>query len=240
MHDADNMFLDNGKNREFWMMSVLSAIVIVSTSVAASAPSATQPPARIATTHEDMPFTPGGKYRRGDMKRPRPAVVDPGTPSTKDCPGRPPADAVVLFNGKDLSHWETVCHRNGKREVVPAGWRVHDGCMEVETKTRTGSIYSKEEFGDCQIHVEWATPAKVEGHGQGRGNSGILLEGHSEIQVLDSYQNDTYPDGQAAALYHRYPPLVNASRGTGPVADLRHCLRAPRFDRQRHPRGRRG
>lgn len=210
--------------------------IMVAIPLCAAEPSRSRPQvgSQRGAAEDDIPFTPGGKYRRGDINRPRPAVIDPGTESTEDQPGRPPSDAVVLFDGKDLSHWETVRHRNGKREILPANWKVQDGYMEVETKTRTGSIYSKEKFGDCQIHVEWATPAKVEGRGQGRGNSGILLEGHTEIQVLDSYHNDTYPDGQAAALYHRYPPLVNASRGPGQWQTFDIVFEAPRLDAKGH------
>lgn len=116
-----------------------------------------------------------------------------------------PSDALVLFDGKDLSKWQTM--KGGE-----AKWTVADGAMTVN---RTGSIRTKDEFGDVQLHVEWAAPSEVKGEGQGRGNSGIYLQGRYEIQVLDSYNNKTYFDGQAGAFYGHNAPLVNASRKPG-------------------------
>ena len=117
-----------------------------------------------------------------------------------------PSDAIVLFDGKDLSQW-----KNEKGEA--AQWKVvGDGSVEVNG---TGSIVTKQEFGDCQLHVEWATPAAVKGDGQGRGNSGVYLQGRYEIQVLDSYNNKTYFNGQAGAFYLHSAPLVNASLKPG-------------------------
>ncbi len=132
-------------------------------------------------------------------KEQEPPVVDPG-PS-----GGPPSDAIVLFDGKDLSKWKN--DKGGE-----ARWKVADGFMEVNG---TGSIVTREQFGDVQLHVEWAAPAEVKGEGQGRGNSGVYLQGRYEIQVLDSYQNKTYPNGQAGAFYGHAAPLVNASRKPG-------------------------
>jgi len=121
-------------------------------------------------------------------------------------PGPPPSDAIVLFDGKDLSKWQDA---NGGE----AKWKLPgDGTMEVNS---TGSIMTKEEFGDVQLHVEWATPKEVKGEGQGRGNSGVYLQGRYEIQVLDSYNNKTYFNGQAGAFYEHNAPLVNASRKPG-------------------------
>jgi hypothetical protein len=128
-----------------------------------------------------------------------PPVIDPGPV------GGPPSDAIVLFDGKDLSKWKG--DHGGE-----ARWKVTDGYVEV---TGTGSIVTKEEFADVQVHVEWATPAEVKGDGQGRGNSGVYLQGRYEIQVLDSYQNKTYFNGQAAAFYLHSAPLVNACRRPG-------------------------
>ncbi len=125
-----------------------------------------------------------------------PRVVDPGPV------GGPPSDALVLFDGKDLSQWKN--DKGGE-----AKWKVADGFAEVNG---TGSIVTREEFGDVQLHVEWAAPAEVKGEGQGRGNSGVYLQGRYEIQVLDSYHNKTYPNGQAGAFYGHSAPLVNASR----------------------------
>src|SRR6266853_5872569 len=135
-------------------------------------------------------------------------------------PGPPPSDAIVLFDGKDLSQW------NGDRNG-PAKWEIKNG---VATVNGTGSISTKQEFGDCRLHVEWATPEKVEGEGQGRGNSGILLQGRYEVQVLDSYINKTYYHGQAGAIYKQYAPLVNACRKPGEWQSYEIIFHAPRFD----------
>lgn len=173
---------------------------------------------------DDTPYLPGGKWRVHDSQRPRPAVVVPPTPSTQEEPGRPPSDAVVLFDGTDLSGWYT---RNDDDEVEEARWKVEDGYMEVVGGA--GSIISKEEFGDCQVHVEWAAPSKVEGTSQGRGNSGVILMGFYEIQVLDSYENMSYADGQASAMYGQFPPLVNASRPPGHWQTYDIVFEAPVF-----------
>lgn len=157
-----------------------------------------------------------------DEKRPQPRVVDPGTASTSEAPGRAPADAIVLFDGKDLSQWRS------QKDGGPAPWKVESGYMEVVAGS--GGIQTAAGFGDCQLHVEWATPAPPRGSGQDRGNSGVFLMGQYEVQVLDSYGNTTYPDGQAAALYGQYPPLVNASRPPGQWQTYDIVFRAPRFD----------
>jgi hypothetical protein len=132
-------------------------------------------------------------------------------------PGPPPADAVVLFAGKDLAKW--------RGEKGEARWKIEGDAMVVNG---TGSLITKEEFGDCQLHVEWAAPAKVEGEGQGRGNSGVYLQGRYEIQVLDSYDNKTYPDGQAGAFYGHRPPLVNVSRPPGEWQSYDIVFHAPK------------
>ena len=157
-----------------------------------------------------------------DMNRPQPVIVEPGTPSVQERPGRAPADAKVLFDGSDLANWESA-----KEKGQPAQWRVTAGAMEVTNGT--GDIQTKEPFGDCQLHVEWATPSISKGSGQDRGNSGIFLMGLYEVQVLDSYQNKTYPDGQAGAIYGQYPPLVNASRPQGRWQTYDIVFQAPRF-----------
>jgi len=120
-------------------------------------------------------------------------------------PGPPPSDALVLFSGKDLSQWKN--EKGGE-----AKWKVEEG---VATVNGTGSIITKEEFGDVQLHVEWATPSEVKGEGQGRGNSGVYLQGRYELQVLDSYKNSTYVNGQAGSIYKQGIPLVNPSRKPG-------------------------
>jgi hypothetical protein len=170
--------------------------------------------------YTDTPFLPGGKWRVHDGARPQPAVVDPGTASTQEQAGRPPSDAVVLFDGKDLSHW-----LDDKGE--PAAWTVEDGAMVV--KAGKGTVRTREEFGDCQLHIEWSAPTLGMGSGQGRGNSGVFLFGRYEIQVLDSHGNKTYPDGQASAIYGQYPPLVNASRKPGQWQTYDILFTAPRF-----------
>ncbi len=163
----------------------------------------------------EKPFTPGGKWRQGDMERPRPRVVSPPAFSSEQAPGQPPSDAIVLLNGKDMAAWK----RDPRKEDMPGSadtalWKVTPDYVEIVPKS--GSIRTRESFkGDLQVHLEWRTPSEVVGKGQGRGNSGVFIGGFPEIQVLDSWQNDTYPDGQAAGLYNNYPPLVNASRKPG-------------------------
>ncbi|MBA7669815.1 hypothetical protein ES703_77949 [subsurface metagenome] len=144
-----------------------------------------------------------------DMSRPRPPVVTPG-----EQPGQPPSNAIVLFDGKDLSQWVSpLLSCESKKGDGPAKWKVENGYMEVVKET--GDIRTKQSFGDCHLHIEWATPAKVRGSGQDRGNSGVFLMSTYELQILDSYNNKTYADGQAAALYGRKPPSVNACRPPG-------------------------
>ena len=135
-------------------------------------------------------------------------------------PGPPPADAIVLFDGTDLSQWQT-------ESGGAPGWEVKDG---VATVTKTGNIVTKQPFGDCQLHIEWATPAEVKGDGQGRGNSGVIFQERYELQVLDSYQNKTYFNGQAGAVYSQYPPLVNVCRKPGEWQTYDVIFHAPRFD----------
>ena len=125
----------------------------------------------------------------------------------------------MLFDGKDLKHW---VGGNGK----PAKWKVENGYMEVN---KTGTIKTKEAFGSCQLHVEWASPAEVKSKSQGRGNSGVMIMGKYEIQVLDSFNNRTYSDGQASAIYGQYAPLVNASRKPGAWQTYDIIFDAPEF-----------
>jgi len=161
------------------------------------------------------------KWKIHDPNRPPPAIVFPGTSSTQDSPGKPPSDAVILFDGKDLSHW---MHKDGSA----AKWKVENGYAEVVPKT--GYIYTRDSFGDCQLHVEFAEPTPPKGESQERGNSGVFLMGTYEIQVLDSYDNKTYADGQAAAVYGQFPPLVNSSRPPGQWQAYDIVFHGPRFD----------
>jgi hypothetical protein len=158
------------------------------------------------------------QWRAHDTNRPKPVVVTPGTPEMNS----PPSDAVILFDGKDLSQWTDA-------EGKPSKWKVENGYMEVSKGG--GEIRTKQGFGDVQLHIEWASPASAEGKGQDRGNSGVFLMNKYEVQVLDSYQNETYADGQAASLYGQYPPLVNASRAPGEWQSYDIIFRRPRFAR---------
>ena len=156
-------------------------------------------------------------WKQHDMNRPRPPVV---VPAAHSLPVPAPSDAVVLFDGTDLSQWLAV-------DGGPARWRVADGTMVSVAGAR--SIQTMQAFGDVQLHVEWAAPVPAAGGGQGRGNSGVFLMGLYEVQILDSYENDTYPDGQAAAIYGQHPPLVNATRPPGEWQSYDIYFRGPRF-----------
>jgi hypothetical protein len=149
--------------------------------------------------------TPSGRWMVHDENRPAPVVITPGTFSSTRRVGQGPSDAIVLFDGTEASmkNWTDT-------KGNPSKWVVGEGYME--SVKGAGYIQTKESFGSCQLHVEFATPEKVSGTSQGRGNSGVFLQGEFEIQVLDSYENKTYPDGQCAALYGRSVPLVNACR----------------------------
>jgi hypothetical protein len=150
------------------------------------------------------------EYKSG-IDWPEPKVIDPGDAGT------PPSDAIVLFDGHDLAAWE-----GGEN------WKIEDG-YAIPDKS---GITSKQGFGDVQVHLEWATPEKVSGSGQGRGNSGLYLMGKYEVQILDSYDNDTYYDGQAGSIYKQWPPLVNACRKPGEWQSYDILFTAPRFDDQ--------
>jgi hypothetical protein len=152
------------------------------------------------------------------MSRPRPNVA---TPRQSPASVPAPPDAVPLFDGTDLSKWRDA-------EGGPAKWKVADGAMI--SVPDSGYIYTADKFGDAQLHVEWAAPLPVVGRGQGRGNSGVFLMGLYEVQVLDSYDNQTYADGQAAAIYGQYPPLVNACLPPGQWQCYDIVFRRPRFN----------
>lgn len=156
----------------------------------------------------------------GQMPNPskEPPIVTPGAE-----PGAPPSDAIVLFDGADLSKW--VSQRDPSK---PAEWTVADGAMQV--KPGTGGIQTRDAFRDVQLHIEWAAPEVVKGEGQGRGNSGVFLMNTYEVQVLDSYQNTTYFHGQAASIYKQHKPLVNATRPPGQWNTYDIVFRAPAFD----------
>ncbi len=155
------------------------------------------------------PVASAEEYLNG-IKWQKPPVITPGETNSQ-----PPSDAVVLFNGKDLSNW-----KNGEN------WTVKDGVIFAGK----GPITCEEQFGDCQLHIEWSAPSEVKGNGQGRGNSGVFLMGIYEIQVLDSYENETYYDGQAGAIYKQTPPMVNAMRKPGEWNAYDIIWTAPRFN----------
>ncbi len=165
---------------------------------------------------------PDPNWTDHDRNRPLPPVVSPATASTQEQPGKPPADATVLFDGKDLSQWVGM-------DGSPTKWITRDGYMECVKGS--GYIRTLQNFGDCQLHVEWAAPVPAEGQGQGRGNSGVFLGlNRYEIQVLDSYQNATYADGSAGSIYGQYPPLANVCRPPGQWQTYDIIYTAPRFD----------
>ena len=169
--------------------------------------------------YDDTPLIPGTKWHVHDGARPQPKIVTPGSWNQEKRIIEPPSDAIVLFDGTDLSKWKSG---NGE-----AKWKVENGYAEIN---KTGDIQTKDEFGpDLQLHFEWMSPEPPSGSGQGRGNSGIFLFGRYEIQVLDNFDNATYPDGQATAIYGQTPPLVNASRKPGEWQTYDIIFNGPRF-----------
>lgn len=159
-----------------------------------------------------------------DQNRPQPIRITPGTLSSADKPGQPPSDAIVLFDGThaSLAKWESD-PKNGV--AGPTQWIVNEGAMECVPKS--GYVRTKDQFGDCQLHIEWAAPKTVKGDSQGRGNSGIFLMGLVEIQVLDNYDNPTYADGFAASVYGVNPPMANALRPPGKYQMIDIVFRRP-------------
>jgi 3-keto-disaccharide hydrolase len=170
----------------------------------------------------DTPVLPGLPWHVHDPARPHPPVVTPGATL-----GAAPSDGLVLFDGRDLSKWTQHGTGADRDTLLDAKWPVRTGYFE---SGKTGSLYTRDSFGDVQLHLEWAPPAVIAGNSQGRGNSGIFLMGLYEIQVLDSYNNRTYADGQAAAIYGQWPPLANAARKTGEWQTYDIVFEAPRFE----------
>lgn len=168
--------------------------------------------------YTDTPIIPGTNWHVHDGGRPQPPVVASGEQFSHLAP--PPSDATVLFDGTDLSKWEKT---NGAEPT----WLVEDGYFQVN---RGGQIRTKEKFADFQLHLEFATPEEVRGKSQGRGNSGVMVNGMYEIQVLDSFDNLTYPDGQCGAIYGQTPPLANASKKPGEWQTYDIIFESPRWD----------
>jgi hypothetical protein len=171
--------------------------------------------------YNDTPQLPNQKWKVHDMDRPRPTKVTPA-PYVEE---KPPADAIVLFDGKDLSKWATAARGGAQTE---AKWKVENGYIEIVP--RTGRLVTKEKFGDVQLHVEWQVPATSVGNGQEIGNSGVELMTRYEVQVLESNSHLTYADGGAGAIYGVWPPLVNPSRPIGEWNVYDIFFEAPRFE----------
>jgi 3-keto-disaccharide hydrolase len=188
---------------------VLASLAFVTAVLSAQAPNTN-------LGYTDTPMLPGLPYHVHDPARPHPALVTPGMRV-----GDAPSDAVVLFDGRDLSKWM----------ATKQAWKVENGYVEVVPNA--GDMRTKETFGDVQLHVEWVAPAEVRNSSQNRGNSGIFLQGRYEVQVLDSYDNPTYADGQAGAIYGQWPPLVNPVRKPGEWQSYDIVFEAPRFDGDR-------
>lgn len=170
---------------------------------------------------------PGQKWRVHDRTRPQPRQVFRGTPIPTPSA---PSDAIVLFDGKDLSKWNGG-GRGGA--VTEPRWKVENGYVELVPGA--GSLVTKESFGDVQVHLEWTTPAGADAShvGQNRGNSGVIFMGRYEMQVLSSYNNPTYPDGAAGAIYGLYPPLVNPCLPEGQWNSYDIVFEAPRFEAEK-------
>jgi hypothetical protein len=168
--------------------------------------------------YDDTPMQPNGKWRVHDGTRPHPPIVTPLPPPAAAL-AAPPSDAIVLLGpGDELDAWQMA-------DGSPATWTMKGGVLQ----TGKGMLRTRQQFTDLQLHVEFATPSEVKGDSQGRGNSGVFLLGHFEIQVLDSYRNITYADGQAASMYGQYPPLVNVARAPGQWQTYDIVFTAPRF-----------
>jgi hypothetical protein len=195
-------------------MTPIKSFVLIVLMVSAAAVSAQQP---APIGYDDTPMQPNGKWRVHDGTRPYPALVT--APPGADAPTPAPSDAIVLVGaGDDLGAWQMA-------DGSAATWAMKGGVLQ----TGKGMLRTRQQFTDVQVHVEFATPSEVKGDSQGRGNSGVFLLGHFEIQVLDSYRNITYPDGQAASMYGQYPPLVNAARAPGQWQAYDIVFTAPRF-----------
>ncbi len=172
---------------------------------------------------QDTPMLPGQPWHVHDSARPHPRVVTPGA-----TPGAPPSDAIVLFDGKDLSKWAQQGRGINRGKMVAPRWKVENGYFEVAPGT--GDLVTRDKFGDCQLHLEWMEPPNIGGRSQDRGNSGVYFMSRYEIQVLDAWQNPTYADGQAGAMYGQWPPLVNPARKPGEWNTYDIAFEAPRFE----------
>ena len=169
----------------------------------------------VGTAMPAMSAQSGRRWKAHDPDRPKPVKVTPG-----ESPAAPPSDAVVLFDGRNLDAWSS-------KDGSPPKWVIRAGVMEAVPGA--GPVATRRGFGDAQLHVEWSSPIEATGSGQGRGNSGVFLMSEYEVQVLESHDNITYADGQAAAIYGQHPPLVNASRSAGEWQTYDIVFRRPHF-----------
>ncbi len=207
---------------KFAIAAVVAASMFAMYAEDAPKPDAPKPAHPIG--YQDTPLLPkeaSGEWHVHDGLRPQPRVVTPGTFSTPEVPGKAPADAVVLFDGKDLDKWHS-----GKKDE-PCKWKIENG--DLISVAKAGYVFTKDDFGDFQLHIEWASPNPPHGDSQGRGNSGVFLHGKYEIQVLDCYNNPTYPDGSAGSVYGQHPPLVNASLPPGQWQTYDILFTGPRY-----------
>jgi hypothetical protein len=173
--------------------------------------------------YTDTGILPNQKWHVHDSERPHPNKVTPGAQ-----PGAPPSDAIVLFDGKDLSKWKQMGRGADRAKEIEPKWPVKNGYFECAA--RTGDLVTRDKFGDVQLHIEWMEPKEITGSDQDRGNSGVLLMNRYEIQVLESFNNVTYADGQAASLYGQWPPLVNPIRDQGEWQTYDIIFEAPKFE----------
>jgi len=189
-----------------WSMLLVAVVALIGAGIVTQA---------LADSHKkpgytDTPVLPGQKWRVHDANRPRPKAVDPGKSKTLGM--KPPQGATVIFDGTNTDKLKTQ-------------WTIENGYMQV-TK---GGCSTKDGLGDMYLHLEFATPKEVKGSSQGRGNSGVIIMGKYEIQVLDSYKNPSYADGQCAAIYGQFPPMVNASLPPGEWQTYDIYFQAPRW-----------
>ena len=173
-------------------------------------------PAQRGIGYDDTPFLPNSPWRVHDRRRPQPAMVTPGASGPGERPAAPPSDAIVLFDGKDLAQWQ------GDNEKA-----IENGTINI---AKTPGLLTKKHFGDCQLHVEWATPEKADGGPMTWGNSGVLFLGKYEVQIIESLDSHIYADGNSGAIYGQTPALVNASRKPGRWQSFEIIFLAPRFD----------
>lgn len=167
------------------------------------------------TTSITLSALAGSWAMPGEQAAELPVLVTPGIGTAA------PSDAIVLFDGRSLDAWR-------KADGADAGWIIKDGVMQAVAGQ--GPVLTRQEFGDVQLHVEFATPTIPKGDGQGRGNSGVYMQARYEVQVLDSFQNETYANGQCGAIYGQHPPMVNASRSPGEWQSYDIIFRGARFD----------